>query len=107
MLQGKLKSSYRKQETGNRVFRYVVSGSPEDIKRYEEIQGENLRLDDETGKPVFSTTRYISDNIKLIFTQNDKVVVDDTEVSKLQSLIDQYGVDVARLIMGKSNGATE
>lgn len=108
MLSGKLVSSYRKKETGTRVFRYAVSGSNEDIKAFEECMGDNLKLDDESGKPVYFTTRYVSDNIKLLITSEGKVVTDDTEVSKLQSLVEQYGPEVAKLIlMSKPAGSAE
>lgn len=98
-LTARLLSSYRKRETGNTVFRYLVNGTDKDIQQYTESVGDNIVLDPETGKPVFFTTRYVSDNIKLKITSNNNVIVDDTDVAKLQSLVEQYGPDVARLIM--------
>ena len=108
MLTGKLVSSYRKKETGTRVFRYAVSGTQDEIKSYEESMGDNLKLDDESGKPIYFTTRYVSDNIKLLITSEGNVVTDDTEVSKLQSLVEQYGPEVAKLVlMSKPNTSAE
>jgi|LauGreDrversion4_2_1035121.scaffolds.fasta_scaffold1456614_2 hypothetical protein len=101
-LTAKLLNSYKKRETGNTVFRYLVSGTDKDIQQYTECAGENIVVDDTTGKPIFFTTRYIADSIKLIVTSNNNVVADDTEISKLQSLVEQYGPDVARLIMMNS-----
>jgi hypothetical protein len=98
-LTAKLLNSYKKRETGNTVFRYLVAGTDKDIQQYTDCAGDNLVLDDNTGKPIFFTTRYIADSIKLIVTSNNNVVADDTEISKLQSLVEQYGADVARLIM--------
>ena len=43
----------------------------EELEQYATAQGDDLVLDDESGKPLFFTTRYISDNIKLIITEND------------------------------------
>lgn len=106
MLTAKLKSSYIKKETGNRVYRYVVSGSDSDIKAFKESVGDNLKLDDESGKPIYFATRYVSDNIKLLITSEGKVVTDDTEISKLQSLVQQYGIDVARLLLSTKTGPT-
>lgn len=103
MLTGKLVSSYRKKETGTVVFRYAVSGSKEDIKAFEESMGDNLKLDDESGKPIYFSTRYVSDDIKLLITSEGKVVTDDTEITKLQSLIQQYGPEVAKLLMISKN----
>ena len=97
-------SSYRKSKIGQNpvvVFRYAVEGSEEDIQKYSEIQGDNLVLDDKTGKPLYFTTRYISDSINLIITENNRVVADDSEIVKLQSLVQTYGLDVAKLMLGK------
>lgn len=106
-LTAKLLSSYRKAETGKRVYRYLVNGNTEDIKSYEESVGDNLKLDESTGKPIYFTTRYVSDNIKLIITSEGNVVTDDTEISKLQSLVEQYGADVARLILMQTSKPAE
>lgn len=98
MLTAKLDGSYRKAVTGTKVFRFVVSGSESEIEAYKSAQEDNFRAD-EDGKPLFFSTRYLSDNIKLIITENNNVVVDDTDFSKLASLVDQFGADTARLIM--------
>lgn len=98
MLTAKLDGSYRKAITGTKVFRFVVSGSESEIEAYKSAQEDNFRTD-EDGKPLFFSTRYLSDNIKLIITENNNVVVDDTEYSKLASLVDQFGAETARLII--------
>ena len=99
MLTAKLNGSYRKATTGTKVFRFTVSGNEQELKAFEEAQGDSYRLDDTSGKPLWFSTRYIGDNVKLIITDNNNVVADDTELSKLQSLVEQYGPEVARLIM--------
>ena len=99
MLTAKLVSNYRKKVTGTLVFRFQVNGTAEEIQQYKDCMGDNLVLDNTTGKPLYFTTRYVSDNVKLLITSENKVVVDDTEVAKLQSLVQTYGPDVARLIM--------
>ena len=75
MLTAKLDGSYRKAITGTKVFRFVVSGSESEIEAYKSAQEDNFRTD-EDGKPLFFSTRYLSDNIKLIITENNNVVVD-------------------------------
>lgn len=109
MLKATFHGNYKKrtmikgQDTVITVFRYTVSGSAEDIKQYEEAQGDNLVIDDKTGKPLYFTTNYISDNVELTITENGKVVVDDSEFAKLKSLIDTYGEGVARLMLMKQS----
>lgn len=101
-MKAKLLRSYRKKETGTRVFTYSVSGTQQELDKYADAQGDNLVMDEQTGKPLYFTTRYIADDINLLITSDNKVVTDDTEFAKLQSLVEQYGIDVARLIMLKS-----
>ncbi len=98
-LTGKFQRKYRKVGTGTTVFVYNVSGSEKDLEQFQETEGDNYRLDDKTGKPIWFTTRYVDDNISLIITEGGKVVADDSEMSKLESLVSQFGVDVAKLIM--------
>jgi len=106
-MKAKLLRSYRKKETGTRVFTYVVNGSKEELEQYADAQGDNLVMDSDTGKPLYFTTRYIADDINLLITSDNKVVTDDTEFAKLQSLVEQYGPDVARLIMLKQQPSAE
>lgn len=104
-LTGKLLSSYIKVETGNRVYRYLVNGSDSELKAFKESVGDKLKLDPDTGKPIFFATRYVSDNIKILITSEGKAVTDDTEISKLKALVDQYGIDVARLILSQQKNS--
>ena len=106
MLTAKLSGNYRKKITGTLVFRYQVSGTPEEIQQYSDAQGDNLVMDETTGKPLYFTTRYVSDNIKLLITSEGKVATDDTEIAKIASLVESYGPDVAKLIL-LSNKPTE
>ena len=99
MLTAKFQRKYRKQITGTTVFVYQVSGSEKELEQFQTAEGDNYRLDEQTGKPIWFTTRFIDDNIELEITQNNRVVAKDDELSKLQSLVQQYGVDVAKLVM--------
>jgi hypothetical protein len=85
-----------KSKAGNTVFVYSVSGSEESVAKYASIQGDNLRKDDTTGKPLFFTTRYFGDNAKLLITTNDRVVADMSEFDKASSLASQYGGNLGR-----------
>ena len=85
------------------VFRYTVSGTEEELEQYKDVQGDNFVQDDKTGKPLYFTTRYVADNVELTITDNGKVVVDDSEFTKLQSIVDTYGEGVARLMLMKQS----
>jgi hypothetical protein len=106
-LTAKLAGSYRKPVTGTKVFRFLVSGTEAELTEFETAQGDNYRVDAETGKPMWFNTRYVGDNIKLLITTNNQVVADDTEMSKLQSLVEQFGADTARLILMQSGKSAE
>lgn len=95
----KLAGSYRKPVTGTKVFRFLVSGTPTELQSFETAQGDNYRVDAETGKPMWFNTRYVGDTVSLIITSNNQVVADDTEMTKLQSLVEQFGAETARLIL--------
>ena len=115
MLQAKLNGSYRKAVTGTKVFRYVVSGSEKDLEAYKSAQADNLRTDEETGKPIWFTTRYIGDNVSLIITNENDVVADDVRrrrrrsqsflsgcnefIQKLQAMLPIFGPPKLMLLM--------
>lgn len=101
-LTAKYRSVYRKEGDPTIRFTYVVKGNAEDLKRYTDAQGDFVRTDDVTGELLYFTKNYIADDIKLVITKDGKVVTDDSDIAKMQSLIQQFGPDVARLIMAKS-----
>lgn len=113
MLIAQFVSSYKKPalvagKPATVVFRYTVSGSEEELKDYKDIQGEkNYRVDKDNGRPLWFTTRFFSDRVKLIITTNEstgerRIVADDSEITKIQSIVQTYGADVARLVLSTS-----
>lgn len=82
--------SYR-SKNGNVTFVYTVKGSQTQLDEFKDAQGEYYREDDETGKPLFFTTRCIGDTGKLLITTNGKVVPDMSEFDKQASLVEQFG----------------
>ena len=91
MLKGKFVGQYRSSKTGNLVFKYDVIGK--DVADYEASKGDNVRHNDDTGNPLFFTTRYTGDNIKFIKTNPEvgegEWIVDTSEMDKLTSLAEQ------------------
>ena len=106
-LKAKLVGSYRKPVTGTKVFRFNVFGTDAELQEFETAQADNYRVDDTTGKPLWFSTRYVGDNVDLIITSNNQVVADDTEMSKLQSLVEQFGADTAKLILMQQGKSAE
>ena len=77
-------------KAGNKVFVYTVSGSKEELEKFKAVQGENHR-EDETGRPLWFTTRSVGNSGKLIITTNNKVVPDMSAFDQAASLAAQYG----------------
>lgn len=85
----KLMRSY-KSKKGNTVFVYGVSGSPEQLEAFKKAQGENHR-EDESGTPLWFTTRCVGQTGTLIITTNGKVVPDMSAFDQAASIAAQYG----------------
>lgn len=81
------------------VFRYQVSGSEKELEDFEKVQGDNHRLDDKTGKPLWFTTRFAGNSTTLTITENGKVVADNSRMEEIASMVDQYGEATARLYL--------
>jgi hypothetical protein len=85
-----LTRSYR-SKNGNTVFVYAVSGTNEQLKQFAAAQGDNHRVDEATGTPLWFTTRCVGQNGTLIITSNNKVVPDMSQYDQADSLAKQYG----------------
>lgn len=86
----KLKRSY-KSKAGNTVFVYTVTGTKDELARYEEVQGDNHRVDEETGEVLWFTTRCIGQTGSLIITEKGKVIPDMSAYEQAASLSKQFG----------------
>lgn len=82
--------SYR-SKNGNATFVYSVSGTASQLEEFAEAQGDYHRVDDETGKPLWFTTRCVGPKGKLIITTNGNVVADMSAFDQAASLAEQYG----------------
>ncbi len=84
---------YSKQDkNGNLidVFVYTLAGTKSALERYEQVQGDHFRADDD-GNPLFFSTRYFQDKGEVIITQNDKVAPNLSNFKRQRSLIAQNG----------------
>lgn len=82
--------SYVKPGSGNTVFVYGVTGTPEELAKYKEVQGANYK-EDENGNPLFFTTNFAGDSCELIITQKNKVIADMSDFAAAASLSKQFG----------------
>lgn len=101
-LKGKFIRNYR-NEKGTIVFVYEVSGSKEALDRYEQIRrndlsGDQYRVDEATGKPLFFSINYTQDNVDIIITPKDRVIIDNSELQKAASLVSQFGGNLGQAL---------
>ena len=91
-MRGKLKNSYKKAGSNgavNTIFVYRINGTEDEMSKYQELrEAEGYYTEDEDGTPLYFTNRYYGDNINLMVTINDNIVVDTTLFDKVQSLAD-------------------
>jgi len=91
-----MKASYkdlykkRNQETGiiSTVFRYLLSGKEEDLKRYRAIledQGIPVHTDEKSGSLIYFDTVYHGAVCAVEITERDKIIVPDNQLDFLQS----------------------
>lgn len=99
-----------KNSNGIVMFRYIVSGTEEQLAAYKKAQGDYYR-ENEEGQPMFFTPRFISDNLNLLISSKGKVFADTAELDKLNSLVNQYpgalGNALAQIGANKILGQTQ
>ena len=112
-----LKSSYKKagiNGTAQTIFVYRVNGTENELNQYKELrEEEGYYTEDEDGTPLYFTNRYYGDNINLMVTINDNIVVDTTLFDKVQSLADnnpfmreQLAAQMAAQLLGNMSNST-
>lgn len=94
------KAKYTKN--GKPVFRYVVDGTPEELKRYAEVQGTFHRVDEETKKPLHFSRDYVGKTGELREGKNKEgkpdFYIDDTNLVMFQSMVAKHGVETAKAL---------
>jgi hypothetical protein len=89
---------YRSSKSGNIVFVYGVTGSAAELETYANVQGDNLRTDEKTGKSLFFSNRFFGKSGDLIITDAGKVVADMSHFDQQASLVAQFGGDFGKAL---------
>lgn len=94
-------NQYRSKGKGTLMFRYKVTGTPEELASYKKFKGEHYREDKDIGV-LFFTDRFVGKSAPLIENkEKTKWFPDTTKHDQLANLTAQYGIDVACKIMGE------
>jgi phosphopantetheinyl transferase len=90
---------------GTTVFRYKVTGSPEELAAYAAAKGQYHRVDEKTGDVLFFSTTYAGDTVNLVITATGNVIPDMSEFRKAESLAKQFGGNLGEALANHSAGA--
>lgn len=108
----KFTRSYKKLDKNNKavtVFVYSVSGSEEMKESFKVAMGDFYR-EDESGNPLWFSTRCVGNSGSLMITSNGKVVADMSQFDQAASLAAQYGgnlgEELAKIAVGNLMGYT-
>ena len=102
----KFDGSYKRMNDRTRKmedrFRYVVTGTQEELLKYEEIKGEYHRTND-AGDPLFFSQNFLGQSCELKFTlDGDNVYPDTSELDIAKNLISQnegaLATEMAKLV---------
>ena len=102
----KFDGSYKRMNDRTRKmedrFRYVVTGTQEELLKYEEIKGEYHRTNDKN-EPLFFSQNFLGQSCELKFTlEGDKVYPDTSELDIAKNLISQnegaLATEMAKLV---------
>lgn len=93
-------------KSGKTMFRYIVSGTPEELAEYKKIKGEFYREDEALKQPLFFSTVNVGKEIDLRKTKDEKdFVVNDDEIRAFASMAQRYGLDTAKWMMEQERAA--
>lgn len=96
---------YRNRTTGNLGFRYIVSGTSEELTKYKSIQGDFYR-ETETKEPLFFSKRLIGIKAEMNLNQDGtKFYPDTTELDMYANLEEQWGATIANQKMAELKAA--
>ena len=91
-MKAKFDGSYKKSDNNGgyrNVFRYVVSGSQQEIEQYQETQGVSYR-EAESGQPLFFGNSFAGANVNLIKTANNRYVIDTSAFAQAEGMLGNF-----------------
>lgn len=87
-MKGRFHSEYRSAK-GNLVYRYLMTGTEEQLQMYKDAQGEFFTANEE-GTPIYFSTKFYGKVITLGFTSKGKIFVDNSVNDRAANIVGQY-----------------
>ena len=92
----KTNRSYVKSETGNRVWKYSVTGTAEEIAAFEAAQDKVVYNEEDGGKPIFFSIRNYGESVELGISQSGNIYVNTEKQDALKDQIEAMGPEFAK-----------
>lgn len=90
--------SFNKSGVRTTKFRYIVTGTDQELEEYKSIQGDGYR-ENEQGQPLWFSVNYIGQRTTLGISQAGNVFADDSVFDQLKSLAAQHPGLVGEMIV--------
>lgn len=94
-------------KNGKDIFRYLISGTPAELKDYKAVKGEYHRVDENTKQPLMFSVNYLGKSAELRKIEKQDgthdFVVNDDEIRMFSNLVKKYGIDTAKVVWEKDN----
>ena len=96
-----------RKNVGKTLFIYAVVGTAEQIASFKASKGDNYREDRDSKQPLYMTEFFEGKENTLTVSSNGNWFVDNSELNQFKSLVQQYGIDIARGMMKQPVGSVE
>lgn len=89
--------SYKKVETGNRVWKYDVTGTKEEIEAFKAAQ-DKVIINEFTGNPIFFSVTNYGETVQLGISSKGSVYANTEAMDALRDKIEQMGPEFAKAL---------
>lgn len=94
-------NQYRKKGTGVATFTYALTGTPEEIADYRDLQGENYR--EEEGQPLFFSLNRVANNLPVVKRRDGSGYFIQTELQESRVEDKMYTIKALQAALGLTN----
>jgi hypothetical protein len=88
-MKGTFLKQYRSKKSGRLVFVYELKGTQEEFESYEESKGSYAKYSDETGNPLYFTTRFAGKSVNMLQKENGDWFIDTSIMDQAKSLAEE------------------
>lgn len=94
----KSNKSYVKAETGNRVWKYSVTGTEAEIKAFEDAQEKVVHNEEDGNKPIMFSTTYYGPAVELGISSKGNIYANTEKMDAIKDVMSQLGEAGAKAV---------